>query len=150
MCIRTYVHHLCTYIRMYVCTSYMYIRMYVHHICTYVRTSYMYVCTYEYNNTLQIACTICFGTSMICSKHRFAIIYMYVYMNAFSYTLLNFRKEDMLDKHPLKYPGRTLIHTYVCTVHNVHISIMVMAACSNKGNTSSCAYLRAVGDSHTR
>ena len=45
--------------------------------------------------------------SMICSKHRFSIIYECTHV--FPTNSIKLRKEGMLDRHALRYPGRTLM-----------------------------------------
>ena len=73
------------------------------HTCIHT-SSYMY--TY---NASQIACSFSLGTSMICTKHRFSIIYEC--MGDFSLhcqIVLNISKEGMLARHTLGYLGRTL------------------------------------------
>ena len=103
--IRTYLHsvlprncvrhgdYVCAYVHAYVC----------HHIHTYIN----FVHTMHYK--LLEASVL--GTRMICTEYKFSIIYE---CTRFPTNSLEFRKEGMLDRHALRYLGRTLL-TYICT-----------------------------------
>ena len=73
----------------------MYIRMYIHHHSIHSYTA------------SQIACRSSLGTSVICTKH----LDFQLSMNAcmfFLQVVLKFSEEGMLDRHALRYLGRTL------------------------------------------